>query len=60
MDETPEKSTVTVDKKPEIVTQEPINKETINVEELSKKANPIYIDDTDDENFFDDFFSDDE
>ena len=34
------------------------NKDTINISELSNQNNTMYTDDTDDDNFFDDFFSD--
>ena len=34
------------------------NSETINIEELSKESKDLYLDNTDDENFFDDFFFD--
>jgi len=34
------------------------NSETVNISELSKETKKLYDDNTDDENFFDDFFSD--
>jgi len=40
--------------------QEPIQSDTVNISELSNQNNNMYIDDTDEDNFFDDFFSDEE
>ena len=34
--------------------------ETVNIDDLSKPNNQMYLDNTDDDNFFDDFFSDEE
>ena len=46
---------------PEVnVSNNQTNNNTVNMSELSNQNNNLYTDSTDDENFFDDFFSDDE
>ena len=40
--------------------EESLSTKPVNINDLPKQNDKLYIDDTDDENFFDDFFSDDE
>ena len=47
----------TADEKPMKVENDK-NKEVVNINEISNDDKKLYADDTDDDNFFDDFFSD--
>ena len=42
----------------QVEVEKPKDKEVVNIDEISNDDKKLYVDDTDDDNFFDDFFSD--